>query len=134
MKHTLFAFGSLVTMSLTPIVPAAAQDIIHSVGWPKEVKCDGPTWTDREVAACTSEQADLWDKSLNAEYKKALERVTHDSRPLLVKAQRLWVQYRDANCAVQFAQGGTVAKYYGEQCILDTTRNRTKELRMMGVQ
>ncbi len=132
MRQALFAFGSFVTITLTPLVPATAQSANNGVAFPKEMKCDGPT--DRQVAVCTKNQADLWDKSLNVEYKNALQRVTDESRPLLIKAQRLWVQFRDANCAVQFAQGGTVATYYGEQCVLDTTKSRAEELRMMGVQ
>jgi uncharacterized protein YecT (DUF1311 family) len=132
MRQALLALGSIVAITLTQLVPATAQNASTGVGLPKEMKCDGPT--DRQVATCTKKQADLWDKSLNGEYKKALQRVTEESRPLLIKAQRLWIQFRDINCAVQFAQGGTVAAYYGEQCILDTTRNRAKELRMMGVQ
>jgi len=131
-RNFLFAVGLVISI-VPPFLPATAQTIHPVGGFPNDVNCDR-RWTVRETAACTGEQADLWDKSLNAEYKNALQRVTDDSRPHLVKAQRLWVQFRDANCAVQFAQGGTVAQYYGQKCVLDTTRNRAKELRMIAVQ
>jgi uncharacterized protein YecT (DUF1311 family) len=95
--------------------------------FPPDNKCDLPE--ERQVVACTEEQRSAWDKSLNAEYRAALGRVVPEQKPLLIKAQRIWVQYRDANCAVGFAHGGTVSSYLGEQCLLDMTRERTKELR-----
>ena len=59
---------------------------------------------------------------------EAEARLTPEQRPLLLKAQRIWVQYRDANCAVDFAHEGTVADYLGNKCLLTMTRDRTKEL------
>ncbi len=82
----------------------------------------------QEVDACTQAQVKAWDYSLNAEYQNALVRVPDNQRPLLVEAQRLWVKYRNANCAVEFAHGGTVSAYLGKQCILNMTRDRSKEL------
>ncbi len=93
---------------------------------PKDSSCDLPT--EREVNACTYKQRKTWDRSLNAEYRAALARVSDEQRPALVKAQRFWVQYRDANCAVEYAHAGTVATYLGEQCVLNMTRARAKEL------
>jgi uncharacterized protein YecT (DUF1311 family) len=132
MGKELFVLSLLTAIAPSLLAPAMAQDATSAAGFPKEVSCDLPTV--REVAACTGDQAKLWDKSLNTEYRGALQRVSEDSRVLLVKAQRLWVQYRDANCAVEFAQGGTVSAYYGEQCILNMTKERTRELNGVGSQ
>ena len=132
MGKWLFALILLTAMIPSLYVPAMAQGAVSTVGLPKEVSCDvGPLVEDED---CMRGQASLWDKSLNEEYKSALKRVAKDSRSLLVRAQRLWVQYRDASCAVDFAQGGTVAIYYGENCILNMTKERARELRGAGVQ
>jgi uncharacterized protein YecT (DUF1311 family) len=131
-KELFASISVIIGIASSFFAPAMAQNAGRAASFPEEVNCDAPTLT--EIEDCTRGQATLWDKSLNAEYKSALERVTEDSRSLLVKAQRLWVQYRDANCAVDFAQGGTVAVYYGENCILNMTRERARELRGAGVQ
>ncbi len=124
--RTVTGLNYFVAISLALILPSAAQVGSRPLTFPKANNCDMPT--DREVADCAEDQANAWDKSLNAEYKAALGRVTGDQRLLLVKAQRLWVQYRDANCAVEFAHGGTVSRYLGEQCVLNMTQDRAKEL------
>jgi uncharacterized protein YecT (DUF1311 family) len=94
--------------------------------FPAENDCDLPS--DREMARCMDEQYKAWDKALNTEYRAAMARLEPERRPILLKAQRIWVQYRDANCAISFAHGGTIADYLGEQCMLNLTRDRTKEL------
>jgi uncharacterized protein YecT (DUF1311 family) len=96
------------------------------LAFPKDISCDLPT--EREINVCMNDQRKKWEDSLNAEYKAALKRVSSDQRYLLVDSERFWVQYRDANCAVAFAHLGTVATYLGEQCLLNMTRDRAKEL------
>jgi uncharacterized protein YecT (DUF1311 family) len=93
---------------------------------PNESSCDLPT--ERETNLCIENQAKAWDRTLNLEYKAALKRVTDDQRPLLIKAQRAWIEYRDDSCTIQAAHGGTVAAYLQEHCILAMTRDRAKEL------
>jgi uncharacterized protein YecT (DUF1311 family) len=120
-------FGIVISLSL--IFPSVAQNAGQPSAFPKAKNCDRPT--DREVAACTQQQAKAWDTILNAEYKAALGRVNENQRPLLVKAQRLWIQFRDAKCAVQRAHGGTISGYLVEQCLLETTQERAKQLRSL---
>ncbi len=111
--------------ALAVLLSAAAVTTAPPV-FPREKSCDLPE--QRQVSACMNEQYQAWDKSLNSEYKGALGRTPDEQKPLLVKAQRLWVQYRDANCAIGFAHAGTVASYLGAQCLLNMTRDRAKEL------
>ena len=111
--------------ALAALLSAAAVAAAASP-FPRENNCDLPE--ERQVTACTNAQYQAWDKSLNVEYKAALGRTPDEQKPLLVKAQRLWMQYRDANCAIGFGHGGTVSSYLGAQCLLNMTRDRAKEL------
>ena len=103
----------------------------QALAFPKDSNCDLPD--ERAAYACVYDSYKLWDKSLNKEYKAALARIDPDRRSLLIKAQRFWVLYRDANCAVGYAHGGTVSTYLGNQCLLDMTRDRTKELHVLHI-
>ena len=43
--------------------------------------------------------------------------------------QRLWIKYRDANCAFAgSATGGTIDQVNGSGCVLDMTQTRAQEL------
>ena len=69
------------------------------------------------------------DKRLNAAYQRALKEAQSDKqRDQLRKAQRLWIQYRDANCEYYELYEGTIARIYGGVCMLDLTRTRAEEL------
>lgn len=109
-----------LTLALTVAATAARPT------FPPENRCDLPSTS--EIVACTRVQYDAWDAVLNAEYKAAMARLEPNRKPLLLKAERLWVQYRQANCDVGFAHGGTVRVILGEECMLDMTRARAKEL------
>jgi uncharacterized protein YecT (DUF1311 family) len=97
-----------------------------SPNYPPDRNCD--SGDDRETADCTWDQYQAWDKALNAEYKAVLNRAPSEVQPLIVKSQRAWIQYRDANCAIRSSRPGVVAAYFANQCLLDMTRDRTKEL------
>ena len=60
-------------------------------------ECDGGT---SDMVKCLAEATAKWDKRLNAAYREALndKETPKAQREQLRKAQRLWLQYRDANC------------------------------------
>lgn len=122
MKNVVLAAGATLAL----MAPSALQAATSS-GFPKEIKCDRPELND--IVTCQQGQVNVWDAILNTEYRTALKRVDENQRPLFVKAQRIWIQYRDANCAVQFAHPGTISTYLGEECLLNMTRQKAKELR-----
>ena len=43
-------------------------------------------------------------------------------------AQRLWVQYRDANCAFYGVQDGSIRQVQAAECIRSMTEDRAHEL------
>lgn len=104
--------------------------------------CKDPQ-TQADMTICAGRDLADADKALNAQYqvtRKALkERDAGASAELkggedaLLKAQRAWLAYRDAQCAsVGFqARGGSMEPMLISSCEADLTRNRTAELKAL---
>jgi len=67
---------------------------------------------------------------LNAAYKNLRGKLDAADGQRLVATQRLWIQYRDMNCAAErdLYEGGTAASPAYLACMEAMTRARTKEL------
>lgn len=106
--------------ALMALAPARAQDL------------DAEDCSDRdstpEIVACLDGQTKEWDRKLNRAYQKRLDAVSARQREALRAAQRLWVQYRDANCRYYAAGEGTIARIEAAECLRSMTENRAKEL------
>jgi len=99
--------------------------------------------TQADMTICAGRDLADADKALNAQYqvtRKALkERDAGASAELkggeeaMVKAQRAWLAYRDAQCAsVGFqARGGSMEPMLVSSCEADLTRKRTAELKAL---
>jgi uncharacterized protein YecT (DUF1311 family) len=87
--------------------------------------CDGSTY---EMVECLKEKTAYWDKRLNAAYQQALNLAQPKQREQLRTAQRLWVQYRDANCLYYDLGEGTIARIEAGECMRSMTEIRTREL------
>ncbi len=81
-----------------------------------------------EIVDCINEKTAYWDKRLNVAYAEALKAAEPKQREQLRKAQRLWVQYRDANCTYYFMGEGTIARIEAADCTYRMTRARAEEL------
>jgi uncharacterized protein YecT (DUF1311 family) len=71
------------------------------------------------------------DAELNKVYKKLINLLQFSTeKELLVKAQQIWISYRDAHCAFAESsyEGGTMQPmvYFG--CMTETTKQRIKDL------
>lgn len=114
---------ALVLFAPAPFAgPAAAQD------------CTAPqTQTDMNI--CAAKDFEAADKALNATYRKLRKRIKHnaDYTGALIKAQRAWIAYRDANCAFQSigSVGGTIHPLLVAECQAGMTETRTKELQSL---
>lgn len=99
--------------------------------YPRDFDCndyrDGSTVA---MVECAGKQADVWDKRLNVEYRAALKRGEVD-KSQLIKAQRLWLRYRDENCATYSTVKGTIHRILEANCWRNMTRDRTVELHEM---
>ena len=114
---TLLAAAALVWVAVSTLV--SAQDA-------GETGCEGSTV---DMMECLADKAEQWDKRLNAAYQKALKAAASPKqREQLRVAQRLWVQYRDANCLYWALGEGTIARLQSVDCSYRMTRSRAEEL------
>jgi uncharacterized protein YecT (DUF1311 family) len=86
--------------------------------------------TTLDMAQCFSKAKASSDEKLTALYKKVLSKLDGHDADRLKKAQRLWAEYREANCSSERAlyQGGSAAPVVYVACLDAMTRARTREL------
>ena len=97
------------------------------------------------IVACIGAETEAWDARLNAEYRTTMaEFETLDATGDVVaadftradrlrEAQRAWIAFRDAECALQYARWGmgTLRQVAGANCLLEETGERALELSQM---
>jgi len=92
--------------------------------------CDGSTY---EMVQCLKAKTAQWDKRLNKAYQQTLkDATTPEQAEKLRIAQRLWLQYRRANCEYYDAGEGTIARIDAGECMRSMTEARAKELEGAG--
>ena len=116
--------GAIAMLALISIAHAGDQ------GDPGQ-SCDGSTY---QMVECLKEKTAQWDKRLNVAYQKALQDAVPAQRDQLRAAQRLWIQYRDANCLYYGLGEGTIARLDAGECMRSMTEARAKELEGVGHQ
>ena len=116
--------GAIAMLALISIAHAGDQ------GDPEQ-SCDGSTY---QMVECLKEKTAQWDKRLNVAYQKAVQDAGSAQRDQLRAAQRLWVQYRDANCRYYGMGEGTIARLDAGECMRSMTEARAKELEGLGHQ
>jgi uncharacterized protein YecT (DUF1311 family) len=78
---------------------------------------------------CIAEEVATQDARLNAAYKTLGAGLPPSRKKQLVAVQRLWIQYRDANCKFYAdPDGGTAAAVASNECVLRETAARASEL------
>ncbi|WP_421858363.1 lysozyme inhibitor LprI family protein [Oceanicaulis sp.] len=91
-------------------------------------------YTTYGMMECERRENALWDQRLNAAYsqmrERMLEREATTRRDALLAAQRLWLQYRDAECEQRGLayEGGTMRGVVHSSCFSDFTARRALEL------
>jgi uncharacterized protein YecT (DUF1311 family) len=108
-----------------------------------EPNCKDPQ-SNLEMKMCAQQDFQRADAELNKVYAEALAHArgqnqalrdnyekAPDSEALLRKAQRAWVVFRDANCAVEYQiyYGGSHASLAYSLCQVSMTKARTAELK-----
>ena len=96
-----------------------------------EKSCDGNTF---EMVECLKAQTAQWDKRMTIAYQQAMKDAGPAQRDQLRAAQRLWIQYRDANCLYYGLGEGTIARIDAGECMRNMTQARAKELENVGHQ
>jgi uncharacterized protein YecT (DUF1311 family) len=131
-KNVLMAAAFLcATAGLS--MPAAAQG---------EPDCKAPQ-TQADMTICAGKDYEKADKQLNAEYQKLRKLLAERDKAAdadgkgatdaLVTAQRAWVAFRDANCALAGfqARGGSMEPMLISSCLAEMSGKRAEELRQL---
>ena len=87
--------------------------------------CDGSTY---EMVDCLKAKTAYWDKRMTIAYQRMLHAGEPKQREQLRVAQRLWIQYRDANCLYYDLGEGTIARIDAGECMRSMTESRAREL------
>jgi uncharacterized protein YecT (DUF1311 family) len=79
-----------------------------------------------DIEQCVGRLTKAWDQRLNAAYQKLLKNNAEADK--LRVAERLWVQFRDANCGYYGSGEGTIRRLEYAECMHSMTAHRALEL------
>ena len=115
-----------VAIFLTSAGAASAQHMNA-----KDAPCK--TGPNAEQTQCFFKEAQAADRELNLAYNKIRTALSPADQSQLQTAQRLWIEFRDANCAAEreLYDGGSAAPMVYQACSSAETRQRTTELNVM---
>lgn len=87
--------------------------------------------TTYDVMDCQKVEIQKADKELNRVYGVLLKQSDNISKKLLIKTQKAWISFRDAEVhyASDVYRDGTISGIIAGRTMLDMTQKRTKELR-----
>jgi uncharacterized protein YecT (DUF1311 family) len=114
----------IAIVSAAALIGAAAFAFAGDQGEPEQ-ECGVSTY---EMVECLNVKTAYWDKRMTIAYQFALKAGEAKQREQLRKAQRLWIQYRDANCLYYDLGEGTIARIEAGYCMKDLTKTRAVEL------
>jgi uncharacterized protein YecT (DUF1311 family) len=98
----------------------------------KNAPCRVPS-SGAEETVCFANALQKADTELNRMYQRVETVVDGENLAKLRTAQRLWIQFRDANCDAEHElyYGGSAAPMVKFACLEAMTRHRTEELEIM---
>jgi len=79
-----------------------------------------------DIEQCVGRLTKAWDQRLNAAYQKIIKGNRNAYKMRI--AQRLWVQFRNANCRYYGAGEGTIRRLEFAECMRSATAHRALEL------
>jgi len=110
----------------------ARQKAVDAKLTPAYNKCMEANQSTPGMIDCVTAEFGVQDGRLNTVYRKLMRMFANEAKraEALRAAQKLWVQFRDANCnyVASEAEGGTMQPLEFEQCRLTMTVERTTEL------
>lgn len=121
---SVVSIGAAAILALVSVAHAEDKEEV-------EPSCDGNTF---QMVECLKARTAQWDKRMNIAYQQALKDAAARQQEQLRAAQRLWIQYRDANCLYYGLGEGTIARIDAGECMRNMTQARAKELEEVGHQ
>jgi uncharacterized protein YecT (DUF1311 family) len=83
-----------------------------------------------EMLDCIGAEMKRQDAQLNENYKTLMSKVSKKRKGELQEAQRAWIKFRELNCNF-YADEGSIAQVAVNDCYLDATTDRAKELKRL---
>src|SRR5689334_191187 len=115
----------ILSLAVAILMLPASAVLAGDAGDPDQ-SCDGST---PEMVECLKAKTARWDKRMTIAYQEGLKTAAspaqHDQ---LRAAQRLWIQYRDANCLYYGMGEGTIARVDAAEGMRSMTEARAREL------
>jgi uncharacterized protein YecT (DUF1311 family) len=85
-----------------------------------------------DVITCIGTEVTQQDKKLNANYKTLKASLNANRQKQLLEVQRVWLQYREANCKFyDDPEGGSMQRILANDCFLRMTAERAEELKTL---
>jgi uncharacterized protein YecT (DUF1311 family) len=120
-----------LSIAAAAMVALASAAYAGDQGEPEQ-SCDGNTF---QMVECLKARTAQWDKRMTTTaYQQAMKDAGDRQRKQLRSAQRLWIQYRDANCLYYGLGEGTIAPIDAGECVRNMTKARPEELEGLGHQ
>ncbi|KPL67352.1 hypothetical protein SZ64_04080 [Erythrobacter sp. SG61-1L] len=127
-------------IALLPLLMMAAQPVEAEE---PQIDCTSDSLPQQHLNYCAAQDFHAADAALNAQWKIIADRLKRqdadyppdDGRPgyfdSLLKAQRAWLDYRDAQCQSEgfTFRGGSMEPFMVATCRTRLTKQRTEELR-----
>lgn len=127
----------------TAIIALVFATLLAMAAGPALAQIEGCDGSNAEMTACVWEHYEAADAELNEVWRQALASIeqskdmmpagaVRDWRAGLVKAQRAWAEFKDADCNIAVAHewyGGTGANAAVGACLYEHTQARIEELR-----
>ena len=125
---TRIAVIGLVLLLSTSLAAPADRELTQEYSACLE-KANGIT---AEAINCMLAETRRQDARLNENYKKLLSKSAAERKNALIEAQRAWIRFRDANCGFYAdPEGGSAARMAANECLLNATADRAKELQLL---
>jgi uncharacterized protein YecT (DUF1311 family) len=156
MIRAFFALGFLLLASLSaraadPFQPTAAERatidkclkrVANEAVLKRAAECVGlvaDPCSDSDNAtllACQERETRIWDEFLNSYFQDARAHLDSSAGGALKDAQRAWIAFRDAKCAVleKEYEGGSIADTLVADCKLTETGRRAIEMQAIAIE
>ena len=121
-KHRLLAIA-LTAISLS----VSAADDGYSATYTRCMDASGGVTMN--MLDCMGSETEQHDARLNQNYKAAMQALDKGQQNQLRDAQRLWIKFRDADCALLGnLTGGSIDRINSASCFLDMTKQRADDI------
>lgn len=128
--RTPLALAALVALAATPALAVDDTKLQERYSPAFDTCLESPEGQSTAgMVQCIGVELAVQDKALNAAYRDLTSGMNARQKANLVKAQRAWIAFRDADCQARYdPDWGTISTLNANMCMLHRTVERTIEL------